>query len=331
MPDPQMSLDDLHFLLGHYARQLFDAQKQRIMAGNRVAAMERDGLGAYAEPAKAVVAEYEAIERGINRELTRYAKQHFMRSWIEDQRGIDLPGFARLLGVTGNIDRFPTVSKLWKYLGLHVVDGHAPRREKGVAWTHTDCQFWHLRACKPECRTDHHPSCIPNGVGTAYAPQGQVVCHQLGESISKAKRKAAPEKNGPYQLAYIEKRRYYLQDRERSGPSMCPAGQTHKSKKTGRIISCVKPSKDPEDDGETSAHVHQMAMRFAVKELIRNLWREWHAQRGHTISVGPYGGVVGNPPHYQCSCSIDGRGHAGVDTRPKPAAPDPAPHDLVAV
>lgn len=244
---PQRSGDDLarlHALLGHYARQLWDVQKERIGASNRVAAMERDGLGGYAEPARAVVREYEAIEKGIDRELAKLAKQHFMADWIAEQRGIGLPGFARLLGVTGNIDRFPTVSKLWKYLGLHVVDGHAPRREKGVPWTHTNCQGGHLLTCKPDCATDHHPNCLPDGIGTAYAPQGRVVCHQLGEAIVKV------GGDGPYRRAYDEKKAYY----EAARPDW------------------------------SQARRHNAAMRYAVKELIKHLWIEWHTRRGHELA-----------------------------------------------
>ena len=243
-PYPHTALDDLdrlHSLLGHFARQLWDVQKERIGAGNRVAAMERDGLGAYAEPARHVVREYEAIERAIDRELTKLAKQHFMADWIAQQRGIGLPGFARLLGVTGNIDRFSTVSKLWKYLGLHVVDGHAPRREKGVAWTHTACTGGHMEKCKQDCTTDHHPNCSPFGVGNAYSPQGRVICHQIGEAIVKV------GGDGPYRRAYDQKKAYYESERQEW----------------------------------TQARRHNAAMRYAVKELIKNLWIEWHTRRGH--------------------------------------------------
>jgi hypothetical protein len=242
-PEPD-DLARIHSLLGHYARQLWDIQAQRISAGNRVAAMERDGLSDYAEPARAIVAEYDAIEKGIDRELTKLVKGHFMADWIAEQRGIGLPGFARLLGVTGDISRFPTVSKLWKYLGLHVVDGHAPKREKGVPWTHTDCTFAHLLTCKPDCKTDHHPNCIPGGVGTAYAPQGRVVCHQIGDAIVKM------GAGGPYRRAYDEKKRQYEEGR----PDW------------------------------TQARRHNAAMRYAVKELVKNLWIEWHIRRGQRIA-----------------------------------------------
>lgn len=235
-------LDRLHSLLGHHARQLWDIQKQRIAASNRVKAMERDGFsGIDLEPALEVVRQYEGIERGIGRTLEMLAKRHFMADWIKEQRGIGLPGFARLLGVTGNVDRFATVSKLWKYLGLHVVDGHAPRREKGVTWTHTDCTFAHMLTCPLDCTTDHHPTCVPGGVGNSYAPQGRVVCYQIGEAIVKV------GGDGPYRAAYDRKKAHYEQER-------------------------------PE---WTQARRHNAAMRYAAKELVKNLWIEWHTRRGH--------------------------------------------------
>lgn len=279
--DTHMTIDDLarlHALLGHYARQLWDLQKERIGASNRVAAMERDGLSDYAAPARAIVAEYDTIEKAIDRELTKLTKQHFMADWIAAQRGIGLPGFARLLGVTGDISRFPTVSKLWKYLGLHVVDGRAPRREKGVPWTHTDCTFGHLAACKPGCATDHHPNCVPGGIGTAYAPQGRVVCHQIGEAIVKV------GGDGPYRRAYDEKKAYY----------------------------------EAERPDWTQARRHNAAMRYAVKELVKNLWIEWHARRGQA--------AADTHVRHAASAVLTGDGgHHAADTQREHA---PIPTDL---
>jgi len=285
--DTQLESADLavlHGVIAHYARQLWDAQQQRVAAGNRVAAMERDGMDGYTDAAYAAVELYRKIEKGIDRELTMRVKQHFMAGWVKEQRGIGLPGFGRLLGVTGDIGRFPTVSKLWKYLGLHVVDGHAPKREKGVSWTHTDCRFSHLLGCKPDCKTDHHPACVPGGVGTAYAPQGRVICHQIGESIVKV------GGDEPYRVAYDTKKAYYEAER-------------------------------PE---WTQARRHNAAMRYAVKLLVKNLWREWHKRAGHAIAVvedADRNGVAF--ARHRCSCEDDGRGTASVGISPQMAAPVP--------
>jgi len=234
-------LDELHRLIGHYARMLADLQKARIGMRNRIDRFEEYG---FQEPqtinAKAAVAGLEQIEHTIDLELRSLVRQHPLAPWIKEQVGIGLDGFARLLGVTGPLDRFPTVSKLWKYLGLHVTpQGTAPKRRKGEAWSHTDCRFNHLRTCKPGCKTDHHPNCVPGGVGTAYAPHGRTLCYLLGESIVKAGK-------GPYRAAYDEKKAYYEQNRP-DWPQI---------------------------------RRHRAAMRYAVKMLIKELWLEWRAVLG---------------------------------------------------
>lgn len=93
----------------------------------------------------------------------------------------------------------------------------------------------HLAKCKPTCTTDHHPNCTPDGIGTAYSPQGRVVCHQLGEAIVKVG-------HGKYRAAYDSKKLYY----EAGRPDW------------------------------TQAHRHNAAMRYAIKDLVKDLWEEWH-------------------------------------------------------
>lgn len=260
-------LDTLHTALGHLARQLWDLQKERIGAGNRVAAMERDQVNPdFLKRSALIVDGLKAIEADIEADIRAAIRRHPLAPWITAQRGIGLVTFANLLGVTGDIGRFPTVSKLWKYLGLHVTpDGAAPKKKKGEGWTHTDCAHEHLTTCPPTCTTDHHPNCAPGALGTAYSPKGRTICYMLGEAIVKV------GGEGPYRAAYDAKKRYYLQHRERSGPSGCPMGQIHKTEK-GAILACVKSV----DGVETSIHVHRAAMRYAVKELVKALWIEWH-------------------------------------------------------
>lgn len=235
----ESDLETLHAMLGHYARMLLDLQKSRISMGNRVDAMEREGL----HPAHMLAAEtaesaMEQAETRLKNDLTKLAKRHPMADWIAAQRGIGLTGFALLLGTTGSLDRFPSVSKLWKYLGLHVTpEGIAPKKKKGEAWTHTNCAGGtHLRTCKPACKTDHHPNCTPDGIGTAYAAQGRVLCYQLGEAIVKV------GGDGPYRAAYDRKKAQYEADRT-DWPQI---------------------------------RRHRAAMRYAVKTLIKEMWIEWH-------------------------------------------------------
>ena len=227
----------LHAQLGHYARLLWDIQKLRIQVGNRISAIERDaaahGLSAalWTQPHEATLKNLETQERSLNGQLERLVKQkHFMAAWIDACPGLGFAGFARIVGVTGDFRRFATVSKVWKYMGLHTEDGQAPRRQRGAK--------------------------------LGYAPQGRVVARQIAESIVKLGR-------GRYRELYDRKRLEYVQ-RERHGESGCPFGQVHKDR-NGKLLACVKQA----ENKETSAHVHSAAMRYAVKQLLKDLWVAW--------------------------------------------------------
>lgn len=236
-------IEVLHLSLGQYARMLWDAQAGRVAVGNRIKAVEKIGLpdSSVVDALKDVELSFIDAERKCNANILRCVKSHPLARWIEAQRGIGLASFANLLGVTGPLDRFPTVSKLWKYLGLDVrPDGHAPRAKKGEGWTHTDCTFQHLRTCKPDCVTDHHPNCVVGGVGTAFSPMGKKVCcfniAEMGIEHQSA------GSGGPYRAAYDGKKAYYEAER----PDWTPM------------------------------HRRVAARRYAAKMFIKALWIEWH-------------------------------------------------------
>lgn len=234
------ALDNLHVSLGHLSRQLWDLQAERISAGNRVAAMQRDGVAADTiKRSGAIVPALKAIEADIDADIRRVIRLHPLAPWIMAQRGIGMPTFASLLGVTGDIGRFSTVSKLWKYLGLHVTpEGLAPKKKKGEGWTHTDCQHDHLTTCPAACTTNHHPNCAPGVSGTAYSPRGRTIaCFHIGEMGIGHQ----PKGSGPYRAAYDAKKAYYEDQREE-----WPQIRRHKA-----------------------------ALRYATKCFIRDLWREW--------------------------------------------------------
>jgi hypothetical protein len=178
--------------MAHYSRLLWDIQQTRIALGNRARAMERDGLAeAWRRPLIAAADDLARTEHAINLELARLGRRHALRGWIEAAPGIGLPGFARLLAVTGPLDRFANVGKLWAYLGMHVVGGAAPRLRRGA------------QAC--------------------WSAQGRSVCYQLGMSIVRAG-------HGRYREAYDRKKTEYLA-RTRRGPSACPFGQVHTNRR----------------------------------------------------------------------------------------------------
>lgn len=103
-------------------------------------------------------------------QLRRLGKRHVMASWVEAAPGLGFHSFASIVGVTGSFENFPTVSKVWKYLGLHTENGLAPKRVRGIQ--------------------------------LSYSPQGRVICHRIGDSIVRVNR-------GHYRELYDAKKAYY--------------------------------------------------------------------------------------------------------------------------
>lgn len=169
-------LDLLHAALGHYARVFGDLQKTRVAMDNRAAAMERDGLPEeWIAVTRSQAESLKKSERAVASYLRTQARRHPLASWIEQQRGISLAGFARLIGITGPLSRFGTISKLWRYLGLAVDDGQAPKRRKGERLN--------------------------------YSPSGRVLCRQIADAIVKV------GAGGEYRQVYDDKKAYYEAER----------------------------------------------------------------------------------------------------------------------
>jgi len=51
--------------------------------------------------------------------------------YLKDVQGVGIASAGELLTIIKDIERFPTVSKLWAYFGLDVRNGKAPKRKKG--------------------------------------------------------------------------------------------------------------------------------------------------------------------------------------------------------
>ena len=228
------SVADIHSRIAHQARLLWDIQKLRIAVQNRKDAIIRDGL-----PEEWTVMHQDVSdvlkkqESAVDRQLAKIVREHFMADWIEACPGLGYGGFGRIIGVTGSLDNFANVAKLWKFMGLHVENGTAPKRRRG------------------------HVS--------GWSTQGRVVAHQIGDAIVKLGR-------GKYRELY-DTRKAKMLGLPRKAPSGCPMGQEHRDK-SGNVLQCVK------EEG-TSAHLHNDALRVAIKEMLKDLWVEWHRRRAN--------------------------------------------------
>lgn len=232
----EQSVQEIHEFMGQYGRLYLDLQQARIAMNNRIKAIERHHnmdkpqvvlqVELASKELRLCLDRSELEEGRVQRMLERIAKEHPLADWVAGTRGFGYQSLSLLVAIAGPLDLFPTVSKLWKYMGMSVDDGHAPKRQRGAR--------------------------------IHYSPQGRVFCHQLGESIVKV--------GGPYRVKYDD-RKAKVSLRQRVGPSECPFGQSHKDA-DGKVMKCV------------AAHIHNDAMRYAVKCLLRDLWVEWHRVLG---------------------------------------------------
>jgi hypothetical protein len=244
----------LHLTVYHLARQLWDIQEVRVAMSNRVEQIKRDGLaGEWSASLVMHVETLASLERAIDAQLSKLMRDHPAGPWIKATNGLGLPGVARLIGVVtcftpgpmygAAFERFQNVAKLWKYVGLDVRGGKAPRRERGIKST--------------------------------WSPQGRKVCYQIIDSLLKVgdagrvSKKGHVSKGSPYRELYL-RRRAAVDLRPLVGPSKCPFGQEHRDRNK-RVIECG------------DAHRHADAMRVAVKELLKDLWVEWKRVMPPTI------------------------------------------------
>lgn len=77
------------------------------------------------------------IEKEYERQLIPMVnKERIYKEWLQYVNGMGIRNVCRLLRYFGYCERFDTISKLWAYSGLHVVEGKSVRRKRGEQLTY---------------------------------------------------------------------------------------------------------------------------------------------------------------------------------------------------
>ena len=146
-----MNYDDHDNLIMITSSTLDDIERTRISAENRLRQLTRtevDSVGeergfgmSLSDPGvaaqKAIVDSLSEIYKQQTKLLQKQMSQHPLGPWVKAQKGLGEKTVARLLAEIGDPywndlhDRPRTVSELWAYCGLHVVNGVGAKRTKG--------------------------------------------------------------------------------------------------------------------------------------------------------------------------------------------------------
>lgn len=111
-------------------RQFNAIQDFRVAMNNRIQAYAR--IDYSAEHAREVHDATKKLEEHIKKVITKLVKvEPIYDTWLQHVEGLGPVLSAGLITRIGNVHRFESVSAIWAYAGMHVVDGKAPRRRKG--------------------------------------------------------------------------------------------------------------------------------------------------------------------------------------------------------
>jgi hypothetical protein len=229
--------DPIKMALRQAVRFFYDLQKLRIQQGNR-GSSETIML----DPADREFHEHRSstlssLERKELRHIEKLCRRFSVYPWLKKQRGVG-PTLAGVMLSEIDIRRAETPSALWKFAGLDVQDGQAPKRTKGQKNTYNSFLRTKLVGVMGDCLIKSRSEWREFYDNQKHRRQHQLVdvcagCAGKGKALKgDAKGKKCPNCNGT------------------GGPA--PWGQS---------------------DG----HRHRDAIRKMVKMFLLELWKQWRA------------------------------------------------------
>ncbi len=228
-------------------RGLYDTQKLRIQLELRVKRLVREGLMTDAEaedffnvPLQRLKDAEAAMEKMVWREVRHLP---IVDGWLIRVKGVGPRLAALLVANIGDIGRFDTISKLWAYAGLHVIDGRAPKRAVGQKAN------WNA-----ELKT------------TAW---------KLGQSFVKIA-------DSPYRKLY-DAYKVRITEREVANGNIIWQSDGTKVTPAHHLPRVKPPAKAPAKPEWTLGRINNMALRFIAKRLLSHLWLVWRAMEGLAV------------------------------------------------
>jgi len=115
--------------LGALVRNFYRVQEFRKAVDNQIRSYE--AIGYSTEIFSDLKINVEEMEGMLNKQIKTLAKEHVFWKEAKKVKGVSHLLFANLVSEIQDPRRFANPSKLWKYFGLHTVEGSAPKRTRG--------------------------------------------------------------------------------------------------------------------------------------------------------------------------------------------------------
>lgn len=295
------------------AGNLYDLQKLRIQSGNRGSSLTVELDEKDKEFLAAISSGLDQVEHVAEKELRRHLRGYpIYEDWLKKQPGVGTK-ISGVIIASVDIHKCNTVSQLWAYCGLAVVDGHSQRRVRGqkanynpwlkaklikvmgdnlIRFSKMDESGTYLRSTtkKPIARTEswrrfyddykHRKQSMMVPVCMACEGKGKV--HIKPEEYGRDDEVVSPE-------TVVE-----------GGKPPAPK----KKKKPGVCANC-EGTGGPAPWGKSDGHRHNAARRYMVKIFMQGLWLRWREIEGLEVNV-PYAEAYLDMKHG------DHKGPAGV-------------------
>ena len=253
-------IDPKRFRLRRAVRMFYDLQRLRIQAGGRT---EPKAVGAEIQLDSADIAfmnrtsaDLNRLESAALREIEVCLDAFRITPWLIGIRGLG-PTMAGVILSEFDITIATTVSKLWAFAGLHVVDGHAAHPVKGKTLSYNKWLRMKLLGvlgvgflrCGSEYKQtyDDYKHRLQSRVVTPC-----MECAGVGKAIFEGRKVTCPN---------------------------CEGGSR------------------PPPWGRSDAHRHQAAIRYMVKVFLKDLYVAWRTVEGLAVRAPYAEEKLGHSPH----------------------------------
>lgn len=178
----------------------------KAMIGEAIQRLANEAHAEFAFPIVAIVAKNEMSRKNWDelrltheREMEKLAKQLPVATFQAQHRGFGLKGLAMIIGEAGDLGKYSTHSKVWKRMGVGLVDD----KRQGAPGANASKEEW---------------------IKHAYSPSRRSILWNIGDSLIKG------NQDGRYRTVYLKRKEDERAKAEAAGLTVAPAAKIPKKR-----------------------------------------------------------------------------------------------------